>query len=158
VVTLDAGYCSLSNASLMVAAGYSYVLALKENQPELLREAQRVLLPLAATQRPEAKVLDRDHSQWVRRSLWWRAACTGWLEWTHLQQVWLMGTEKFARQTSLRADSPPGEVEDHYYIPLEERPAHRPSSTKPKSVSCQVLRSVAIIVGRSRVDPKPLDR
>jgi hypothetical protein len=80
VVTLDAGYCSLSNASLMAAAGYSYVLALKENQPELLREAQRVLPPLAATQRPEAKVLDRDHSQWVRRSLWWRAACTGWLE------------------------------------------------------------------------------
>jgi hypothetical protein len=38
------------------------------------------------------------------------------LEWTHLQQVWLMGTEKFARQTRPRADSPPGEVEDHYYI------------------------------------------
>jgi hypothetical protein len=31
VVILDAGYCSLSQASLMAAAGYNYVLALKEN-------------------------------------------------------------------------------------------------------------------------------
>jgi hypothetical protein len=59
LVTLEAGYCSLANAILIDAAGYGYVLGLKENQPELWREAQRLLLPLAASQRPEAKVLER---------------------------------------------------------------------------------------------------
>lgn len=116
LVTLDAGYCSLRNATLIDEAGYGYVLGLKENQPELLREAQRLLLPLAAGQRPEAKVLDRDHGQWVRRSLWRTQACTGWLDWTHLRQVWLVRTEKFARQTTPRADSVPVAVDDHYYV------------------------------------------
>jgi hypothetical protein len=116
LVTLDAGYCSRHNADLIDEAGYGYVLALKDNQPELLREAQRVLRPLAATQTPEAKVLERDHGQWVRRSLWRTAECGDWLDWTHLRQVWLVRTEKFTRPTTPRAESVPVAVEDHYYI------------------------------------------
>jgi hypothetical protein len=69
VVTLDAGNCSFSNANLIDGAGYGYILVLKDNQPELLHDARRVLLPLAATQAPAAKVLERDHGQWMRRSL-----------------------------------------------------------------------------------------
>ncbi len=92
-------------------AGYGYVLGLKEHQPELLHEAHRRLQPLADSQRPEAKVLDRDHGQWVRRSLWRTQECAGWLAWSHLRQVWLVRTEKFARQTTPRADSVPGGVE-----------------------------------------------
>jgi hypothetical protein len=61
VVTLDAGNASGANATRIAAAGYGYVLGLKENQPGLLREAQRLLVPLAATQRPAAQVLERDH-------------------------------------------------------------------------------------------------
>jgi Transposase DDE domain len=116
VVTLDAGYCSRHNATLIERAGYGYVLGLKENQPELLREAQRLLQPLAATQRPEAQLLDRDHGQWVRRRLWRTAECAGWWDWSHLRQVWLVRTEKFVRQTTPRADSVPVHVEDHYYL------------------------------------------
>ncbi len=116
VVTLDAGYCSLKNATRIDGAGYGYVLGLKENQPELLREAQRLLLPLAARQRPEAQVLDRDHGQWVRRSLWRTQGCAGWLDWSHLRQAWFVRTEKFVRQTTPRADSVPVEVADHYYL------------------------------------------
>jgi hypothetical protein len=78
VVTLDAGYCSLRNATLVATAGYSYVLGLKENQPELWREAQRLLEPLTASQAPEAKMLERYHGQWMRRSLWRAQACAGW--------------------------------------------------------------------------------
>jgi hypothetical protein len=38
------------------------------------------------------------------------------LDWHHLRQVWLVHTEKFARQTTPRADSVPVSVEDHYYL------------------------------------------
>ena len=116
VVTLDAGYGSRHNASLIDGAGYGYVLALKDNQPELWREAQRILVPRAAGQRPEAKVLERDHGQWVRRSLWRTQACASWLDWAHLRQVWLVRTEKFTRQSTPRVDSMPVAVEDHYYL------------------------------------------
>jgi hypothetical protein len=116
VVTLDAGYCSLRNAALIEAAGYGYVIGLKGNQPELWREAQRLLVPHAACQPAESKVLERDHGRWVRRSLWRTQACAGWLDWSHMRQVWLVRTEKFTRQTSPRPHSVPEEVEDHYYI------------------------------------------
>jgi hypothetical protein len=115
VVTLDAGYASLSNATLVEAAGYGYVLGLKEHQPGLWQEAQRLLEPRAATQRPEAKVLERDHHHGGRRSLWRTAACAGWLDWQHRRQVGLVRTEKFARQTPPRADRVPVAVEDHDY-------------------------------------------
>jgi putative addiction module CopG family antidote len=31
-------------------------------------------------------VLDRDHRQWVRRSLWRPQTCAGWVDWTNLRQ------------------------------------------------------------------------
>lgn len=64
------------------------VMALKENQPELLREAQRVLEPVAAAGQAEAVTWDRDHGQWVRRSLSRTSEIAGWLDWTHLRQGW----------------------------------------------------------------------
>jgi len=54
VVTMDAGFCSEQNARLVDEAGYGYVIGLKGNQPELLTEARRVLLPLAEETPPEA--------------------------------------------------------------------------------------------------------
>jgi hypothetical protein len=116
VVTRDAGYCSLSNATLIDAAGYGYVRALKENQPDLLHEAQRLLVPLAASRGPEAKLLERDHGRWVRRRLWRTPGCAGWMGWSHLRQVGLVRTEQFSRQTTPRADSVPEEVEDPDYL------------------------------------------
>jgi hypothetical protein len=116
LVTLGAGDCSLKTATLIVAAGYSYVISFKANQPELCREAQRLLKPLAASQPPEAQMLERAHGQWVRRSPWRTQECGGWLEWSYLCRVWLARTEKFTRQTAPRAGSLPVEVEDHYYI------------------------------------------
>jgi hypothetical protein len=114
VVTLDAGYCSRPNATRMDTAGDGYGLGLKEHQPELLGEAEQRLQPLAASQWPEARVLDRDHGRWVRRSLWRTAACAGWWDWPHLRQVWLVRTETCVRQTTPRTDSVPVAVEDHY--------------------------------------------
>jgi hypothetical protein len=45
VVTLDAGYCSLKNATLIDEAGYGYVLGPKENQPEPRREPSAYCSP-----------------------------------------------------------------------------------------------------------------
>ena len=42
VVTLEAGYGSRKHATLIDAAGAGDVLGLKENQPDLLREAERL--------------------------------------------------------------------------------------------------------------------
>jgi hypothetical protein len=72
--------------------------------------------PQAATRRPAAKVLGRDHGQWVRRSLWRTAECAGWLDWGHLRQSWLGRPEKVVRQTTPRADRGPVAVEDHDYL------------------------------------------
>lgn len=57
--------------------------------------------------------MERDHGQWVRRSLWRTQGCAGWLDWTHRRQAWLVRTEKCTRQTTPRADSEPVAVEDH---------------------------------------------
>ena len=80
----------------------------KENQPELLREAKRLLEPLAAGQ-AEAVTWDRDHGQWVRRSLSRTSEIAGWLDWTHLRQAWLVRTEKFAGQQRPAAGTLQGE-------------------------------------------------
>jgi hypothetical protein len=113
VVTRDAGSCSRHKATLLEAAGDGYVCGLKANQPELWREAPRLLRPMAASQRPEAQVLDRTHGRWLRRSRWRTQECAGWLDWGHLRQVWLGRTETCARQTTPRAASVGAEVATH---------------------------------------------
>jgi hypothetical protein len=92
------------------------VIGLKGNPPDLGRAAQRLLVPRAACQPAESKVLERDHGRWVRRSLWRTQACAGWWDWRHLRQVWLVRIEKFPRQTSPRPHRVPAEVEDHDYL------------------------------------------
>lgn len=124
VVTLAAGDGSRHNARRLEGAGDGDVLALKDNQPELWREAQRILVPRAASQRPAAKVLARDHGPWVRRSFWRTHACATWLDWTHRRQVWLVRTEPFTRPSTPRAASLPVAVEDHdsrTHLPWQRR-------------------------------------
>jgi len=116
VVTLDAGYCSPHNATVINDAGCSYVLALKDSQPNLWREARGLLAPLAAAQRPEAKHLEQAHGRWIRCSLWRTQTNGGWSDWPSLRQAWLVRTEKFAWQVTPSTNSAPEEIEDHYFI------------------------------------------
>lgn len=116
VVTLAASYCSRHNATVINDAGYGYVLALKDSQPDLLQEVRCLLTPLVAAQGPETKFLDQDHGRWVRCSLWRTQTNGGWSAWPHLRQAWLVRTEKFACQTTPQTESVPEEVEDHYFI------------------------------------------
>ena len=71
-VFTDAGFTSEANATQVHAAGKAYVMALKDNQPELRKEAQRVLGALAQTSEPEAETgWELDSSRgWIRRQLW----------------------------------------------------------------------------------------
>ena len=43
IYSLDAGFCSQAHARVIAAAHKGYIIGLKGNQPELCREAQRVL-------------------------------------------------------------------------------------------------------------------
>jgi Transposase DDE domain len=92
VVTCDAGFCSEQNARLVDEAGVGYWFSLKDNQPELRQEAERVLLAAADASAPEAQTdWECDSSRgWIRRQLWRTNEMAGWGKWTHLRQVVLV--------------------------------------------------------------------
>lgn len=109
VVTLDAGFCSLANATLVDASDRGYVISLKENQKELLHEAQRVLQPLMAGS-PEAESFwEKAHGKEIRRRLYRTTEMEGYLDWSHLKQVWLVVQET-------RDKSGKVEVEERYFV------------------------------------------
>jgi len=91
VLTMDAGFCSEANACEIDGADLGYVFGLKGNQPELLAEARRILFPLANTTRPDAvSAWEREDGKRVQRRFWRTREMAGWLNWSHLRQVWLV--------------------------------------------------------------------
>jgi hypothetical protein len=89
IVTGDAGLTSKANADRVHAAQKAYVLALKDNQPELLAEARRLLLPRIG-QPPNAQTEEIYQGKKVQRRLYRTAEMAGYHDWEHLQQVWLV--------------------------------------------------------------------
>ena len=90
---MDAGFCSEQNARLVDEAGYGYVIGLKGNQPELLTETRRVLLPMVEEIPPEAvSDWERKDGYKVQRRFWRTREMAKWLDWSHLRQVWLIRT------------------------------------------------------------------
>lgn len=111
IVTADAGFCSLANATLVNDAGYAYVFGLKGNQSELHHEAQRVLLPLAQETPPQAETeWEPEKGRKVKRLFWRTLELAGWLDWTHLRQVWLV------RKVRLEADGSETFIEDRFFV------------------------------------------
>ena len=109
VVMFDAGACSLANATATVERDLDYVFCLRDNQPELMKEAERVL----AWRKPttaEAVSSDLDGNEVVVRRLWRTSSLAGWLAWTHLRTV--------VRVHTTRTDKTTGVVrtENRYYI------------------------------------------
>lgn len=113
LITMDSGFCSEKNARLVDDAGLAYWIALKDNQPELRREAERVLGPKARRQQPEAQTdWEYDSSRgWIRRQLWRTDEMAGWNGWSHLRQVVLVRV--VARDGR---DGVERILEDHYYV------------------------------------------
>lgn len=113
LVSGDAGFCSEANARIIDDAGKAYWLSLKDNQPELKREAARVLLAQAKQCVPEAQTdWESDSSRgWIRRQLWRTDEMAQWGKWTHLRQVVLVRV--LARDGR---DAPERVLEDRYYV------------------------------------------
>lgn len=86
IVTTDAGMTSKANAEHVHAANKGYVMALKENQPELLAEAKRLLRELLRRP-PAAETTERYRGKTVHRRLYRSAEIAGYHEWQHLRQV-----------------------------------------------------------------------
>lgn len=95
VVFTDSGSTSKDNAALVHGANKGYVLGLKENQPELLREAKRLLVPQMQSKSPEAETpgWEKDHrGRWIKRQMWRTFEIAGYLDWPHLQQAIVVRT------------------------------------------------------------------
>jgi hypothetical protein len=93
VVTSDAGVLSREHCRKVDQLGLGYVVALKDNNPELEREARRVLQPLAARQRPVAEDngWEQDSSRGIiKRQLWTTTELAAWPGWEHMRQLWLV--------------------------------------------------------------------
>jgi hypothetical protein len=92
LVSTDAGFTSEANARLVDSAGKAYMMALKSNQPELHKEAQRLLWDKAKHSLPEAETAwESDSSRgWIKRQMWRTSDMAGWGNWSHLRQVWLV--------------------------------------------------------------------
>jgi len=118
VISMDAGFCSLDNATLVHEAQRAYFMGLKNNQPELHAEARRQLEPTVdpATKlyrvAPEAQTpWERHKGMRIRRQLWRTRDMVGCNGWTHLRQVVLV------RQST---EDPSGVkapvIEDRYFV------------------------------------------
>jgi len=87
IATLDAGTPSRANADLVVQAGKAYVMALKDNQPELYAEAQRLLREQVEAGPPEAQTpWERHGGTWVRRLLYRTDPLAEYLGWTVVRE------------------------------------------------------------------------
>jgi Transposase DDE domain len=89
IVTIDAGMTSKANADHVHAANKGYVMALKDNQPELAAEAKRLSRSLLR-QPPCAESSERYRGKTVHRRLYRSAEIAGYHGWEHLRQVWLV--------------------------------------------------------------------
>lgn len=86
IYSLDAGFCAQANARLIAAAHQGYLLGLKGNQPELCREAERVLASRTDPERSSA--WESYQGDQLRSHLDRTTEMAGYLDWSHLQQVW----------------------------------------------------------------------
>ena len=111
IITGDAGLVSREHANLVAAADKSYVFALKETQPELRREAERLLVPMTATEPAAQTPWETAKGKQFRRSLWRTCEMAGYHDWAHLQQAWLVRTESRNKDGSNVVF-----VEDRYFL------------------------------------------
>jgi hypothetical protein len=91
VLVTDAGMTSQSNARFVDELLLGYVMAVKGNQPELQREARRVMA-VRTQGEPDAQTdWESDSSRDVIQQQIFRSdQMAGWNDWSHLRQVWLV--------------------------------------------------------------------
>lgn len=107
VYSMDAGFCSRTNGDRIAEARKGYIFGLKGNQPELFKEAERLLGSQTA---PEISTdWERYQGDSIRYHLYRTAEMEGYHEWSHLKQVWRIEKEIIRGKTGFV------ECENHYY-------------------------------------------
>jgi Transposase DDE domain len=91
IYSLDAGFCSRANAQLIAEAHKGYIIGLKGNQPDLFREAERLLG--ARTQAECSREWEPYQGDQIRYHLYRTTAMEAYLDWSHLKQVWRVEKE-----------------------------------------------------------------
>jgi hypothetical protein len=91
LVTYDAGACSAANALAVRERGYHYLLGLKGNQPDLLREAQQWLGDKTVVD-ASSEDIERGHP--VIRRLYLGQSVSGPDGWEHIRTVLRVVSEK----------------------------------------------------------------
>lgn len=109
IVTVDAGMTSKAHAAHVHAAGKGYVMAVKEGQPELLRELRRALLPQTSSAPLAHSDWERQKGHRVQRRLYRSVDVAGLPEWESLRQAWLV-------RAVHRFDDGREEIEDRFFI------------------------------------------
>jgi predicted transposase YbfD/YdcC len=92
--SVDAGFCSRATAPLIAEAHKGSIIGLTGNQPDLCREAERLLG--ARTQAACSREWEPSQGDQIRSHLYRTTAMAAYLDWSHLQQVWRV--EKEIRQ------------------------------------------------------------
>jgi hypothetical protein len=109
VTLYDSGGAYLVNADHIKAKGKDHVLCLRDNQPELRKEAERLL-----GNQPAGKALgqtvDAVCGEVVTRRIWMTNKMLGWNGWTHLRTVVRIQSHKLDKTTGTET------VEDRYYL------------------------------------------
>jgi hypothetical protein len=108
IYSLDAGFCSQANARLIAETDKGYIFGLKGNQPELFREAERVLGP--QRQPEQSSVWEPSQGDQIRYHLYRTTVMEAYLDWSHLKQVWRVEKEVCKGQTGQT------ERENRYYL------------------------------------------
>ena len=91
IYSVDAGFCSRANAQLIAAAHKGYIMGLKGNQPELFREAERILG--SQTQAECSTEWEPYQGDPIRYHLYRTTEMEAYLDWSHLKQVWRVEKE-----------------------------------------------------------------
>lgn len=87
LISADAGMTSEANARAVRSHGWDYLLALKDTQPTLRAEAERLIGPHRQDP-PAAETVDlRDNRTTVVRSVWLTEEAAGYHDWTHLRTI-----------------------------------------------------------------------
>jgi predicted transposase YbfD/YdcC len=107
VVTTDALLTQRAIAQTIVDGGGDYVLVVKENQPQLLRDIQLVFdQPPAGDDQPSAQTVGSGHGRLERRRATTSSALAGYSDWPGLRQVFQLERSAVIQRTgALRAET-----------------------------------------------------
>jgi len=101
VITMDALLTQRQIAQQILEAGGDYVMAVKNNQPQLLEDIQTVfaLAPIAGEQRTAAETLELGHGRIEQRTLQTSTVLVGYSNWPGLAQVFQVERQIIIKKT-----------------------------------------------------------